>query len=357
MAKALALAARGRGSTSPNPPVAAVVVRQHRIVGVGYHQRAGGPHAEVIALRQAGVHAAGGTLYVTLEPCCHLDKRTPPCAPLLIRAGLKRVVAATLDPNPKVCGRSMASLRKAGVITDVGIGRREAEQLIEPYRMRVTRGRPFVTLKVAATLDGKIATAGGESRWITSSAARARVQEVRAQSDAILVGVGTVAVDDPRLTVRRNRLGKAPLRIVLDPTLRIPIQSKVLSDGKAPTLVIATRNASASRRARLERGGAEVLVLPGRRRRIAWPVLLKELGRRGINSLLIEGGAEINASVLHDGSVDRVMFFLAPRLMGGHDAIGALGGQSPKRLAEMPALKDVTVRRIGPDILVEGRLR
>src|SRR5437667_381138 len=188
MAKALALAARGRGSTSPNPPVAAVVVRQHRIV----------------------------------------------------------------------------------------------------------RGRPFVTLKVAATLDGKIATAGGESRWITSSAARARVQDVRAQSDAILVGVGTVAADDPRLTVRRNRLGKAPLRIVLDPTLRIPIQSKVLSDGKAPTLVIATRNASASRRARLERGGAEVLVLPGRRRRIAWPVLLKELGRRGVNSLLIEGGADTN---------------------------------------------------------------
>jgi diaminohydroxyphosphoribosylaminopyrimidine deaminase/5-amino-6-(5-phosphoribosylamino)uracil reductase len=202
MARALALAVRGLGTTSPNPPVGAVVVRRGRVVGEGYHRRAGGPHAEVLALRRAGPRARGGTLYVTLEPCCHLDKRTPPCVPRIIASGVACVVVATRDPNPKVRGRGLAALRRAKLRVDIGVGSAEAEKLIEPYRTLATAGRPFVTLKVASTLDGKIATARGESRWITGTEARRLVHQLRARSDAILTGSGTVLADNPSLTAR-----------------------------------------------------------------------------------------------------------------------------------------------------------
>jgi diaminohydroxyphosphoribosylaminopyrimidine deaminase/5-amino-6-(5-phosphoribosylamino)uracil reductase len=362
MAQALALAARGLGTTSPNPPVGAVVVRHGQVVGVGHHQRAGGPHAEVMALRQAGPRARGGTLYVTLEPCCHLDKRTPPCVPRILGAGIRRVVVATRDPNPRVQGRGVAALRRAGLRVDVGIGRAEADCLIEPYRTRITTGRPFVTLKVAATLDGKIATARGESRWITGPASRKVVRHLRAQSDAVLVGIGTVLADNPSLTpslpARSGRVtGHAPQRIVLDPSLKIPLRAEVVTDGKAPTLVVATSAAPPARRKVLERMGVEVLALPARRGRVSWGRLLRELGRRGVCSLLIEGGSEVNASALRNGVVDRVLFFLAPQLLGGQDAKGAIGGTSPARLAEAVTLKRVTVMHVGPDILVEGRLQ
>ncbi len=358
MAQALRLAARGLGSTSPNPPVGAVVVRRGRVVGAGYHRRAGGPHAEVVALRRAGPRARGATLYVTLEPCCHLDKRTPPCVPLIITSGITRTVVAARDPNARVLGRGVAALRRAGITVEVGIGRDEAHRLLEPYRTRVTTGRPFVTLKVAATLDGKIATAKGESRWITGPAARTAVHRLRAQSDAVLVGIGTVLADDPSLTVRTGHTGgRAPLRIVLDPSLRIPLRAKVLTDAKAPTLIVTTKSGSAGKRAVLSRRGTEVLVLPTRRSRVSWDGLLRALGRRGVSSLLIEGGAEVNASALRQRAVDRVLFFLAPTILGGRDAISAIGGPSPPRLAHTIALKRVTVTRIGPDILVEGCFR
>lgn len=358
MAQALALAARGLGTTSPNPPVGAVVARRGRVEGAGYHRRAGGPHAEVVALRQAGRRARGATLYVTLEPCCHLDKRTPPCVPLIIDSGVRRVVVATRDPNPKVQGRGVAALRRAGLRVDVGIGRAEADCLIEPYRTRITTGRPFVTLKVAATLDGKIATARGESRWITSPASRKVVHHLRAQSDAVLVGIGTVLADNPSLTARTGHAtAPTPCRIVLDPSLKIPLRAVVLTDGKAPTLVVATSAAPAAKRKVLERMGVEVLTLPARSGRVSWGRLLREMGRRGISSLLIEGGSEVNASALRSGAVDRVLFFLAPTLLGGQDAKGVIGGQSPSRLSEALQVKRVAVMRIGPDILVEGYLR
>src|SRR5947208_6686148 len=262
MAQALALAWRGAGQTSPNPPVGAVVVRQGRAVGTGHHRQAGGPHAEVVALRQAGPRARGATLYVTLEPCCHVNKRTPPCVPSIIKSGIKRVVAATRDPNPKVSGRGLAALRRAGLKVETGVGAREAERLIEPYRRLVTTGRPFVTLKVAATLDGKIATATGEARWISSPAAQKMVHLLRARSDAILVGIGTVLVDDPSLTVRTGSLrGRVPLRVVLDPSLRIPMTAKVLTDGQAPTLIVTTSSGSSTKRAAVEKTGAHVVVL------------------------------------------------------------------------------------------------
>jgi diaminohydroxyphosphoribosylaminopyrimidine deaminase/5-amino-6-(5-phosphoribosylamino)uracil reductase len=358
MARALALAVRGLGTTSPNPPVGAVVVRRDRVVGEGYHRRAGGPHAEVLALRRAGPRARGGTLYVTLEPCCHLDKRTPPCVPTVIASGVTRVVVATRDPNPKVRGRGLAALRRAKLRVDIGVVSAGAEKLIEPYRTLVTAGRPFVTLKVASTLDGKIATARGESRWITGIAARKLVHQLRARSDAILTGSGTVLADNPSLTARTGSAhGHTPLRIVLDPSLRVPLHAKVLRDRKAPTLIVTTAAGAAANRAALQKIGAEVLVLPARHGRIQWRALLSELGRRGIASLMIEGGAEVNASALRKGIVDRVLFFLAPRMMGGRDAVGAIGGLSPARLSDVLKLKRMAVMRIGPDILVEGYLR
>ena len=358
MAKAVALAWRGAGQTSPNPPVGAVVVRHGKVVGVGYHRRAGGPHAEVVALRQAGPRARGGTLYVTLEPCCHVNKRTPPCVPSIIESGIKRVVAATRDPNPKVSGRGLAALRRAGLKVETGVGARDAERLIEPYRRLVTAGRPFVTLKVAATLDGKIATATGESRWITSPAAREMVHVLRARSDAILVGIRTVLADDPSLTVRTGSpRGRAPLRVVLDPALNIPLRAKVLTDGRASTLIVTTSLSPPSKKAALEQKGAGVLVLPARHRRVAWRDLLNELGRRGIASLLIEGGAEVNASALRERVVDRVLFFLAPKILGGRDALSAVGGESPKHLGEALPVNVTSVTRVGPDLLIEGRLR
>ena len=268
------------------------------------------------------------------------------------------MVGATRDPNPKVSGRGLAALRRAGLKVETGIGAREAERLIESYRRLVTAGRPFVTLKVAATLDGKIATATGESRWITSPAAREMVHVLRARSDAILVGIRTVLADDPSLTVRTGSpRGRAPLRVVLDPSLSIPLTAKVLTDGRASTLIVTTSKGPPSKKAALEQKGAGVLVLPARHRRVAWRDLLNELGRRGIASLLIEGGAEVNASALRDRIVDRVLFFLAPKILGGRDALSAVGGESPKHVSEALPLNVMSVTRLGPDLLIEGRLR
>ena len=234
----------------------------------------------------------------------------------------------------------------------------EADRLSEPYRALITTGQPFVTLKVASTLDGKIATAQGESRWITGREARKMVHRLRARSDAILVGIGTVLADDPSLTVRTGLpRGRAPLRVVLDPSLRIPMTAKVLTDGQAPTVIVTTASGSPTKRATLEKKGAHVVVLPARHGRISWRGLLKELGRRGIASLLIEGGAEVSASALREGVVDRVLFFLAPKILGGLDAISAVGGESPAHLRDAVNLKTMTVTRVGPDILVEGRPR
>jgi diaminohydroxyphosphoribosylaminopyrimidine deaminase / 5-amino-6-(5-phosphoribosylamino)uracil reductase len=358
MEQALALARRGLGTTSPNPPVGAVVVRKHRVVGAGYHRRAGGPHAEVFALRQAGVRARGATLYLTLEPCCHIRKRTPPCVPLILQSGVRRVVIGSRDPNPQVAGRGLAALRRAGLMVKLGVARATADALIEPYATRVTQGRPFVTLKAAATLDGKIATASGESQWITGPLARRRVQQLRAQSDAVVVGVGTVIADDPSLTVRgKSGRTRQPSRIVLDAQLRTPLSAKVLTDRRAPTIIVTTFDAPKTLRESMERLGVEVLVMPATHGRIVWKPLLQDLGRRGMNAVLIEGGGEVNATALRTGVVDRVILFLAPQLLGGRDAIAVIGGTSPTHLADAIRLRDTTVTRVGKDLMVEARVK
>jgi diaminohydroxyphosphoribosylaminopyrimidine deaminase/5-amino-6-(5-phosphoribosylamino)uracil reductase len=362
MARALRLAARGRGRVSPNPMVGALVVAGGRIVGQGWHRRPGEPHAEVLALRAAGPRARGATLYVTLEPCCHEGKRTPPCVPTILASGVRRVVVAMRDPNPLVSGRGLARLRRAGLAVSLGCRREEAERLNLWYGHRMRTGRPYVILKAAMTLDGKIATASGESRWITGEAARRDVHRLRARVDAILVGVNTVLRDDPRLTVRPagDRVAardRHPLRVVLDSRLRIPPAARVLAHGpgRAGVLVVTTRHAPARRRAALERRGGEVLVLPAKARRVPLRACLEALGRRGVTSLLVEGGGEVHASFLREGLADEVRLYVAPRLLGGTDAVGLLGGRSPRRLADAVPLATLRVGKVGHDLLIEGR--
>jgi len=356
--EAMDLAGQARGQTSPNPLVGAVLVRDGEVVGRGSHTWAGVKHAEIQALDQAGDRARGASLYINLEPCSH-QGRTAPCADALIAAGVTRVVAAMEDPNPRVAGEGFRRLRDAGVAVEVAQDFTvEAEKLNEDFVCYMRTHLPLVTLKTALTLDGKIAAPDDNTGWITSERARAHVQELRHDHDAILTGIGTVLADNPSLTARTGSApGRAPLRIVLDPSLRIPLRAKVVTDRRAPTLVVTTSAGAAAKRAALQKAGAEVLVLPSQRGRIQWRALLSDLGRRGIASLLIEGGAELNASALREKAVDRVLFFLAPRLLGGRGALGAIGGLSPARLREALPLKEVAVMRIGSDILVQGSLK
>lgn len=360
MALALRLAAKGRGRTSPNPMVGAVVVSRGEIVGQGSHRRVGGPHAEVIALSQAGSRAKGGTLYVTLEPCSHLKKRTPPCVPLVIHSGVRRVVVAMVDPNPQVRGRGLAQLKRAGIRVDVGCREAEAERLNETYIHWVQTGRPFTILKAGMTLDGQIATARGESQWITEEAARMQAHRLRADVDAILVGIGTVLRDDPRLTARSaadpfRLVQRQPLRIVVDSRLRIPLKAKVLQDQQtAHTLIATTAAASARKMEMLKAQGIDVLVLPKAGGHVSLPVLWARLGQLGVTTVLVEGGSDLNAAVLRAGLPQRLMCFVAPLLLGGQDAKGLFGGLSPRRLRDAVPLKNLRVEPVGRDILIQA---
>jgi diaminohydroxyphosphoribosylaminopyrimidine deaminase/5-amino-6-(5-phosphoribosylamino)uracil reductase len=362
MTLALRLAAKGQGTTSPNPMVGAVVVKQGRIIGRGFHLRPGQPHAEILALSQAGTRARGGTLYVTLEPCCHLEKRTPPCVPAVIQSGVRRVVVAMPDPNPHVKGKGIARLRLAGLSVTTGVACRRAEALNRAYRYWIITKRPYVILKAGMTLDGQIATASGESRWITSPQSRREVHRLRSRVDAVLVGVGTVLSDNPSLTARTGlRLQKLarrqPLRIVVDSALRIPSNALILSrQDEAKTLVATTRAAPAARLRALRKKGVEIIVLAADRGRISLPALLNALGRRRITSLLVEGGSEINAAMLKARLVHHVCLYMAPALLGGGNAKGVIGGRSPVRLAQAVKLKNLQIRSVGGDVVVEGDL-
>jgi len=354
MARALALARRAEGRTSPNPLVGAVVVKGGRAVGSGYHKGPGRPHAEVEALEAAGARARGAVLYVTLEPCTHTDKRTPPCAPKVVAAGLARVVVGMADPNPKVAGAGIRALKAAGVPTEAGCLEGACRTLNAPYVRAMTTGLPWVTLKVAETLDGKVATASGASRWITGEAARRHGHGRRARSDAIVVGVGTVLADDPTLTCRLVR-GRDPVRVVVDARLETPPEARVLTaPSPAPTILGTLAGADPARRARLERAGARVLELPGRDGRVDLEALLKALAAEGRQRVLCEGGPRLAAELLRGGLVNRVAFYLAPRILGGDDARGSVGGASPASLSGALTLGPLRVRRLGPDVLIEA---
>lgn len=358
MQRALDLARQGEGRTRPNPPVGAVVVRNGVIVGEGFHPRAGEPHAEIFALRAAGPAAKGSDLYVTLEPCSH-HGRTGPCAEAVVAAGIARVFIGIEDPNPLVSGRGIARLRQAGIQVESGILAADCRCLIAPFAKHVATGLPLVILKSALTLDGRSATATGDSRWITGEESRLLVHRLRDRNDAIMIGLGTVLRDDPQLTCRLpDGSGRDPLRVIVDSRLEIPESAAVLSGAAAAgTLVATTAAADGDKRQRMEKTGATVLVCREREGRVDLADLLRQLGADGVQSILVEGGAVLNQALLDAGLVDRVMVFLAPMLLGGSDGKGMFQGSGVHKLAQAVRLGDVRVSRCGDDTLIEGEVQ
>jgi diaminohydroxyphosphoribosylaminopyrimidine deaminase/5-amino-6-(5-phosphoribosylamino)uracil reductase len=355
MRRALELAERGRGLTSPNPLVGAVVVTSSgEIVGEGFHVRAGGPHAEIEALRAAGARARGATLYVTLEPCSH-QGRTPPCAPVVIQAGVVRVVASVGDPNPLVSGGGFAELRAAGIEVVVGAGAAEAERQNRVFLTAMRERRPHVTLKAGMTLDGKIADRHGASRWITGDAARARAHRLRSESDAIVVGIGTVLRDDPELTVRLGQpWPREPLRVVLDTAARTPVGARLIRAGRPSHAVIAVGADAPDGRVRaLAASGATVVSCGTRDGRVDLGALLAELFGREVRAVLVEGGGEVHGAFLDAGLVDRVAMFTAPLLIGGRGATPVVAGAG-RELKSAVRLGAFTVTPLGDDLLVEA---
>lgn len=354
MRRALSLAERARGLTSPNPLVGVLVVRDGVVVGEGYHTRAGAPHAEREALAAAGAATQGATLYVTLEPCVH-HGRTPPCAPAIVEAGIRRVVVAVLDPNPKVSGAGVAALREAGIPVSVGCLEEDARRLNRPFFTWVTERRPFLTLKVAMSLDGKIAGWDRVSRWITGEAARREAHRLRSEADAVAVGISTVLADDPELTVRLDPpWPREPYRVVVDSRGRIPLTARVLTAGHPGRTLIAVTDAAPIERVKvLGERGAQVLRLPSRDGRVDLSALVADLAQREVTALLVEGGGQLNAGFLEAGLVDRVVVFVAPMLLGGNRAPTPVAGPG-RGLKEAFRLNGMTVRPVGEDLLIEG---
>lgn len=357
---ALRLARRGYGATSPNPMVGAVLVKNGMTIGRGWHRRAGEPHAEIEAICDAqrrGNNPKGATLYVTLEPCSTRG-RTPPCTDAIKAAGIKRVVAATTDPNPKHAGRGFRILRRAGINVVRGVLAEEAGSLNEAFNHWIVRRTPFVTVKAAMTLDGKIATASGESKWITGAKARAYGMQLRRGADAILVGINTVLADDPGLTFRTGNAerGTRLRRVILDTAARTPLNAKVVSDRHAPlTTIVVGRHAPKTRAAALAKR-VNVVVAPTARSKIDLRWLLRKLGSENVTNLLVEGGGEVNASFLLGGFAHRVVFFYAPKILGGRNARKAVAGVGVKRLDEIIKLSGLEWRRLGPDLLLTARV-
>ena len=350
MRLALQMAAATAGQTGINPVVGCVVVREGRIVGMGAHLRRGEPHAEVHALDMAGAQAEGATVYVTLEPCSHYG-RTPPCCERLIAAKVARVVIASIDPNPRVAGSGVARLREAGIDVQVGLLEAEERALNEAYRKYITTRMPFVTLKAALSLDGRIATRTGDSRWVTGPAAREAVHVLRHRHQAIMVGSATVLADDPALTTRLSVPALQPVRIVVDSRLRVPESARVF-DGEAPTIVLTTAQADRRKAERLRQIGVETIVC-GDGPKVDLRMAMKWLGEREIASVLLEGGGVLNGAMLEAGLVDRLILFYAPKLIGG-DGLPAFALAGPERMADALRLTDVRIERVGDDWCVTG---
>lgn len=353
MRQALGIARFAEGRTSPNPMVGAVIVKDGRIVGQGWHRKAGTPHAEVHALNQAGELAKGATIYVTLEPCAHYG-RTPPCCEAVIGAGITRAVVAMTDPNPLVAGSGIKRLRQAGIEVTEGILQAEAMRLNEIFLKWVQTKLPFITVKTAMTLDGKIATYAGNSQWITGAAARQRVHQLRDCYDAILVGIGTALKDDPSLTTRmESGNGKNPVRIIVDSMARLPLTARVLSDQAAPTIIAVTANAPEEKLRAIREKGAQVLVA-GEGERVDLRLLMETLGAQKYSSVFVEGGAGLNEALLRENLIDKVHVFISPKLIGGKDAPSPFGGKGVARLEDAFRLCDVETETLDGDILISG---
>ncbi len=354
MKRALFLARKAKGQTSPNPMVGAVIVKNGEIISEGYHKKAGLPHAEAEAINKAKKSLKGSTLYVNLEPCCHRDKKTPPCTDAIINSGISRVVIAMRDPNPKVAGKGIEILKNHGIEVTEGILEKEAQKLNEFYIKYITTKLPFVILKIAMTLDGKIATPEGESKWITSEKSRKLVHSIRSRVDALLSAYGTVLKDNPSFTARIKG-GRNPLRVIIDPYLEIPLEYNVYSE-PSRTLIVVNEIQRESKKARLlYEKGVELLFFSTEKVDLNW--LMEELGKRGITSVLIEGGSSLNSYALWSGVVDKIMIFIAPKIIGGIHSYPAVGGKIFKNINEAFKITPYSVKRIGEDILIEGYIK
>ena len=350
MKRALRLAARGR--TSPNPMVGAVIVKGDRIVGDGYHPQAGEPHAEIFALKQAGDEASGATMYVTLEPCCHFG-RTPPCCEAVIEAGIAEVYAAMADPDPKVSGGGFSRLQQAGVKVHYPLLEDEARHLNEAYIKHRTTGMPFVILKSAMSLDGRIATRTGDSKWITNDRSRAFAHGIRSRVDVILIGGNTARTDDPALSARIGKRVIYPRRVIVSSSGDLPETLKVFSE-PGETIIATSKSANVSTLRKLESLGARILQVGERNERPSIREVMARLGEMGCLSVLIEGGGEIAASALEEGVVDKAIFFYAPKIIGGRNAVPSVGGIGAECVSDAIPLERIKVRRFGDDVAIEG---
>ncbi len=352
---ALDLARQGRGRTSPNPMVGAVVVQDSEVLGTGYHLHAGSPHAEIIALKKAGERAQGATLYVNMEPCSH-QGRTGPCTEAIIKAGINRVVAAMQDPNPIVSGRGFARLEEAGVKVKKGVLEHKARHLNEAFIKYITTGLPFVGIKVAMSLDGKIGTMTGESHWITGERSRQFVHRLRDQSDAIMVGIETVLKDDPRLTTRiEGADGKDPLRVIVDSTARLPVDARVIESSSSAGIILAVTDQASHDKCRiLEKKGVEVLLIPEVDGRVDVKVLMKKLAEREVSIVLVEGGGTLNYSLLEQSLIDKLFIFIAPLIIGGTKSPTAFSGSGIASLNKAWAVEDIEMKQFDRDLLLIG---
>ena len=352
MELALQLAASAKGNTNPNPCVGAVLVKDGVIVGTGLHRKAGEPHAEVHAFNMAGDHAKGATLYVTLEPCSHFGK-TPPCAKLVKESGVSRVVVATMDPNPSVAGRGINLIKEAGIEVEVGLLEQEARKLNERFIHNMLTNKPFVISKFAMTMDGKIATHNGHSKWITSEESRLQVHKLRHEIDAILVGVGTVLADNPLLTTRLpHREGKNPIRIILDSDLKTPLHANAVNTAEAQTIVVCGKNADAKKVKQLSDKGVQILSVTKTEEGLNLIEMLDELYKFGITDLLVEGGAEINASFLRAGLLNKVLVYIAPKLLGGRHSKTPFAGMDINSIDDALQLEFDSIEQVGPDLCI-----
>lgn len=352
MSLALELAERAQGQTGINPVVGCVIIKDGVLVGLGTHLERGTPHAEVHALQMAGAKAAGSTVYVTLEPCSHYGK-TPPCSERLVAEGVKRVVVAAEDPNPIVAGQGIEMLRAAGIQVDIGILKERSCKLNEHFMKFITTGLPYVTLKTASTLDGKIASKTGDSKWISNEAARERVHTLRHRHQGIMVGVSTVIADDPQLTTRLPVEGLNPIRIVVDSKLRIPLESKMLRDGASQTLILTTEQGGTEKREDLRKMGIEVITC-GEGPRVDLKLAMKLLGEKEIGSILLEGGGTLNGSMLEERLVDRVILFMAPKIVGGLGAPSSFTFSGVEQMSEAVTLKGLEIEQLDDNLCISG---
>ncbi|AXN38599.1 bifunctional diaminohydroxyphosphoribosylaminopyrimidine deaminase/5-amino-6-(5-phosphoribosylamino)uracil reductase RibD [Peribacillus butanolivorans] len=352
MKLALDLAASAKGKTNPNPVVGAVIVKDGVIAGTGIHRKAGEPHAEVHAFKMAGDYAKNATLYVTLEPCSHYGK-TPPCANLVKESGVRRVVVATQDPNPEVAGRGISILRDAGIEVEVGVLEKEAQRLNERFIHNMITNRPFVISKYATTLDGKLATHTGHSKWITGEESRHSVHLLRDEVDAILIGIGTVLADNPSLTTRLPEGGgKNPIRIILDSELRVPLDANVVQVSDAKTVIVTQENASVDKIADLSEKGIEFIIVPKTDAGLDLRILMEELYKKGITDVLLEGGSEVNASFLRAGLIDKYLIYVAPKLLGGRNSLTPFSGINVDTMDEAMDVSISSVDMSGEDICI-----